>query len=110
VIFKGVLRGCRKFFQNDFVEKTNHSKYRKCISKRLDSLKIKLRSYEETFEETTPLLGFYMGCLIFPSEMKKMATMEDSELPFEKSKVFSLINEIHTLLYSFSLKKFKKAT
>jgi len=91
VLYKGILRKCRKYFQNRFLSETGHVKYRKSKPKRYASLKENLRQFcQKNFPDSQEEMDFYLGSFIYPNEMEKILNIDGAS----QSKL-ELVDTIH---------------
>ena len=101
MLYKGILRKCRKYFQNRFLAETGHVKYRKSKPKRYASLKENLKRFcEENFQGSEEEMDFYLGCFIYPNEMQKVLENDGAS-----QKKLALVDSIHSVLYKYTHKK-----
>lgn len=108
VVYKGFLRRCRKHYQTAFLRTTQHVKYRKSKKIRVRSMKDNLNSFvAEEHNSPSKNLPFFLGSFIYPNEIKRIfkfeEQMETDQRDFQEAN--ALVNEIHQVLYKFTLKK-----
>lgn len=112
VIYKTLLRDCRKYFTECFQMKSMRK------AKKLSKLAAILdRFVEETFTKHSKWVRreilFYLGCLVYPKEMiSSRVGLYDEEGRIlkgkERANKVKRIKELHNFLYNFSMEKWEK--
>jgi len=107
VIYKTLLRDCRKFY-TDQVQFKNSKKGTKQsqISGNLDSY---VDTYFAEYDEDTRVeIKFYLGCFTYPKHLvstKSEVVVSSEEGKLAKVRRNKKVKELHTFLYVFSMEK-----
>ena len=109
VIYKTLLRDCRKYFTECFQMKSMRK------AKKLSKLGTILESFVETYftVHSQPVkreILFYLGCLVYPKEMitSRVGLYDENGKILkgtERAKKVKKIRELHNFLYNFSMEK-----
>ena len=112
VIYKTLLRDCRKFFTDKFqVKMIKKSKNPQKLERELDEF-VEI-NFSELSSRMIKEVKFYLGWLVYPKELvTNRAGLYDEKSNAikgnERSKKVKKIKELHTFLYNFSMEKCEK--
>lgn len=112
VIYKTLLRDCRKYFTDSFKMKSmRKAKKLSKLGRILDDfVNINFAKYDDN---TRADIRFYLGCLVYPKEMiSTRIGLYDENCKIlkgnERAKKVRKIKELHNFLYNFSMEKCEK--
>ena len=112
VIYKTLLRDCRRYFYDCFqMRKMRRNKRVYHLSKTLNNFVTE--NFSEHPKELRRELEFYLGCLVYPKEMTsaKVSIYDHNNKVIrgsERTQKVRKVKELHNILYRFSMDKCDK--